>query len=803
MIQKRKDLKREDYYTLINKGEKTEEKKYLFEDDVSFNAFLGDLEELNTHFAISGEEVISEEITLFNDNLQVAGTVDIITVDKYGNVKIYDMKTQRLKDPDHAGIRKPADIDDKTWGKSLRQKWTEQLNLYRILANNTHQILADSLTIIPITVDYPNEGQVEYTTQSAGLRRSKEGNIQLQPLVLLDNVKGAHLILNEEQKEEAKQEEQQETPGEGEYDAVTYTQEGKKKEIFRIEGKTITNSKGETVFAKKSADRNKIFANLAVKKGEALLIIDPKTDLKYVVVTEAGGVFYKKGTIISVKDGKMMRGKSEAGNRKRILGIAKQELDSKKERSEKKNFQTLEKDKTEGPFPRDPEVPADISIILNDEDGLYDVLQKEEGVVGERIKTYAEALKIGKEASKETVVKPEGDILSLNFTNQGKSLEIEIQGKNFPFLISFEAGSLFLKAKILAEQVIHKDKTVTYRTPANKPFLNENETKKALQYIPKELRGLINSWISARQDAKKKGVTDLSPIDYEAVQEQKVIDYISKSKEKVKEDTINVYYGANQAGDLSNFAPRRFVWGGHTWANVEAAFQAAKLEYTTGLGGYWGRVQEMKGGKPVGEPTSWEELNLAGQNRLKSLQDPEISGAEAKAIGKRLQGLDVKEWDKVSRPFMKEIVLASFEQNPKALETLLSTGDAILTHTQDKGKWGKEFPKILMEVRAELSKEKEEVIYKAQTKESGVSGTTTIQLSDDNSKKIVEGTKTTTIRKTLSKGGNIKVGETKIVNIGGKDFQVTNRGNLTIEEAGGIDAMLKSEGLTSIDDFMV
>ena len=63
---------------------------------------------------------------------------------------------------------------------------------------------------------------------------------------------------------------------------------------------------------------------------------------------------------------------------------------------------------------------------------------------------------------------------------------------------------------------------------------------------------------------------------------------------------------------------------------------------------------------------------------------------------------------------MKEIVLASFEQNSKDLETLLSTGDATLTHTQDKGKWGKEFPKILMEVRAELrkEKEKEEVIYK-------------------------------------------------------------------------------------------
>jgi hypothetical protein len=36
----------------------------------------------------------------------------------------------------------------------------------------------------------------------------------------------------------------------------------------------------------------------------------------------------------------------------------------------------------------------------------------------------------------------------------------------------------------------------------------------------------------------------------------------------------------------------------------------------------------------------------------------------------------------------------------------LDTGNAILTHTQDKGKWGKEFPRILMEVREQLMNDK-------------------------------------------------------------------------------------------------
>ena len=57
---------------------------------------------------------------------------------------------------------------------------------------------------------------------------------------------------------------------------------------------------------------------------------------------------------------------------------------------------------------------------------------------------------------------------------------------------------------------------------------------------------------------------------------------------------------------------------------------------------------------------------------------------------------------------MKELLLESFKQNPKALETLLATGNAELTHTQDKTKWGKEFPKLLMEVREELKEDEKD-----------------------------------------------------------------------------------------------
>ena len=78
-----------------------------------------------------------------------------------------------------------------------------------------------------------------------------------------------------------------------------------------------------------------------------------------------------------------------------------------------------------------------------------------------------------------------------------------------------------------------------------------------------------------------------------------------------------------------------------------------------------------------------------------------------------------------------------------------------------------------------------------------------IQMQPDNIEKIKAGTKTTTTRsESQSKQINIPVGESAIVNFGGQDFEVTNRGQLTIEEAGGKEAMIKSEGVQSEEEFM-
>jgi predicted NAD-dependent protein-ADP-ribosyltransferase YbiA (DUF1768 family)/alkylated DNA repair dioxygenase AlkB len=151
------------------------------------------------------------------------------------------------------------------------------------------------------------------------------------------------------------------------------------------------------------------------------------------------------------------------------------------------------------------------------------------------------------------------------------------------------------------------------------------------------------------------------------------------------ETTINIYAGTGENAELSNFAERPFIdqteWQGLSFKSVEGAFQAAKIL--------------------LSDMFYNDVLTKAGNNLLDKLQ--EASGAEAKALGQKVTGLNRSEWDRLSSSIMKNLIKDSFEQNPDALAKLLATGNATLTHKyngveQDKGR----FSKLLMEVRNEL-----------------------------------------------------------------------------------------------------
>lgn len=147
-------------------------------------------------------------------------------------------------------------------------------------------------------------------------------------------------------------------------------------------------------------------------------------------------------------------------------------------------------------------------------------------------------------------------------------------------------------------------------------------------------------------------------------------------------ETINIYAGTGENADLSNFAIRPFTISGDksessiriggNFQTVEGAFQAQKLVFSS--------------------MSDDEKEDIRKQLEI-------ASGSQAKSIGRKIKDLNTVSWDKASSDIMKDLLLESFSQNPEALNRLLSTGDVTLTHTQDKGKWGTEFPKILMEVR--------------------------------------------------------------------------------------------------------
>lgn len=92
--------------------------------------------------------------------------------------------------------------------------------------------------------------------------------------------------------------------------SITYTPTGKKTQTYTINKNKIINSKDEEVFKEDSADRRKIFANVAIKEGRAKVIEDNK-GIKYVV--------NNKQQIMSTTTGKIMEWAENHATRKLLL----------------------------------------------------------------------------------------------------------------------------------------------------------------------------------------------------------------------------------------------------------------------------------------------------------------------------------------------------------------------------------------------------------------------------------------------------------------------------------------------------
>jgi len=156
---------------------------------------------------------------------------------------------------------------------------------------------------------------------------------------------------------------------------------------------------------------------------------------------------------------------------------------------------------------------------------------------------------------------------------------------------------------------------------------------------------------------------------------------------------VNIWAGSNENTILSNLAVRPFAFQGDEFKSVEEYFQLQKANYL--------KEELYKDGNEAELEKVVKHNNKIADEIVKNENNP----FKIKQLGRQFIGLDIKAWDKNALSEMEKVLKVSFEQNPKALQALLTTKNAELTHIQDTGRWKKDFPELLMKVRNELSKE--------------------------------------------------------------------------------------------------
>lgn len=177
------------------------------------------------------------------------------------------------------------------------------------------------------------------------------------------------------------------------------------------------------------------------------------------------------------------------------------------------------------------------------------------------------------------------------------------------------------------------------------------------------------------------------------VKNPNVIVFAKKGQGVPTSNTVNIYAGTGENADLSNFAIRPFTHHFNDgsvkeFQSVEQAFQYIKASKFADTRSNDGNTRSS--GKSI-------QAEIMGT----------ATGSQLRSLGRQIRNLNVQAWDRSSSLIMKQLLKESFEQNPQALQRLLGTGNSTLTHVQDRGKWGNEFPRLLMEVREELRKKQD------------------------------------------------------------------------------------------------
>lgn len=271
------------------------------------------------------------------------------------------------------------------------------------------------------------------------------------------------------------------------------------------------------------------------------------------------------------------------------------------------------------------------------------------------------------------------------------------------------------------------DSFVKERFNAKKdPSVIGNTSYKTDDYLLQDLKPQ-NVLVRIVNGERQYNVIDGDFYDNPSTKGTKPLPQANQLSEEVKSPTsdtkINIYAGTNENADLSNFAVRPFSNAQYSFESVEQGFQFGKLEILKSVikSGYTERdaaykdiisqidklqndLLSVKRSAFKNDVSYGATLKHIGDTKLET-KDSDIQMIIDNFFSKeKIEGFT--NWNaRTASNIMKALLKASFEQNSQAAQRLLNTGNATLTHTQDKSKWGTEFPILLMEVREELRKE--------------------------------------------------------------------------------------------------
>lgn len=132
----------------------------------AFIDLITKLTEIKSKMEQMGETFMTNNIVLFQkyaDGTRVAGEVDILSVDKNGNFKIYDVKTSRYSFSDRYFTEKSS-----MQRMSTKDYYTLQLSAYQNLFESQYGVRPTRLAILPFVLTYDKD-KVNSITQEKGI----------------------------------------------------------------------------------------------------------------------------------------------------------------------------------------------------------------------------------------------------------------------------------------------------------------------------------------------------------------------------------------------------------------------------------------------------------------------------------------------------------------------------------------------------------------------------------------------------------------------------------------------------------